>query len=244
MPLRGAADPPATPASAPAPTLAPAVPSVTGGYSLDCNSRYLWRGLTYSRNSVAQPSVWITHSNLTLSFWGNGALAQADGRAWNESDWTVSDTAPWGHATVEADFQSYTYPHQQNSPSTSEATLKLSLPLGSLRVFTTQNLDVMRYPGSYYAEAGISGERRFRANWSGDAAVTVGIGSARFNQTYLGLHRAALNMAGLELGLSHPLGALTVRPHITASSLLDRALRHQESKPDLVAFGFSVERDW
>ena len=238
MPLAAMAD------SDSAKKVSPAPPVLTGGYSMDYNSRYIWRGIAYSRKSVAQPSVWISHSNLTLSFWGNGALASTDGGAWNEFDWTVSDATSWGHTSIEADYEVYTYPYQHDSPSTGEATLKLSLPVGSLRVFTTQNFDVMRYPGSYYGEAGISGERRLTAGWNGDAAVTVGFGSARFNEVYLGRHQAALNMVGLDLGLAHSVGVFAIRPHITTTSLLDHTLRQQESQPDLVSFGLSIERDW
>ena len=47
---------------------------------VDFNSRYIWRGIAYSKGPVFQPAFSVTHSGFTVSIWSNMVLNNEPGR--------------------------------------------------------------------------------------------------------------------------------------------------------------------
>jgi hypothetical protein len=130
----------------------------------------------------------------------------------------------------------------QDCPPTGELAVKFSYPLrGSLAGFTTHTFDVVEYGGSYFGEAGVEYERALgpRASWA--SSIGVGWGSARFNQTYIGPDKGALNVAAFDLSLTYRLNeAAYLRTHIGFSSVLDRTLRRGLTDPDNLIVGVAA----
>ena len=171
-------------------------------------------------------------------------MTRADGREWNETDYTATYVCPWQTMTVEADIVRYAFQHQPGVPSTTEATGKISIPVGPWRLFTTQNVDIDRFPGAVYSEFGGARTWRISSAWSIDSTMTLGLGSAEFNAANLGVHKAAANAATLDMGVSLHTGSFTIRPHMTGATILDSTLRRSVDRPDNLDIGISVERDW
>jgi outer membrane scaffolding protein for murein synthesis (MipA/OmpV family) len=100
----------------------------------------------------------------------------------------------------------------------------------------------MRYKGSYFGDAGLSYEYGFNSNkLSLEVSVSLGWGSSKFNEVYLGLSKSALNVAGGSLSLTYyPINFLYIRPHVELSSIVDGDLRNQVDDPTTLNFGMAV----
>jgi len=217
-------------------------PKVTYGSEVDFNSQYVWRGIAYSDGAVMQPSVWVSAFDLTFSVWGNFVLnKEANQGEFNEVDLILSYTREWENITVEPTLQFYLYPNQEEAPATGELSLMLSYPVGFIRLFTDQTLDIIRYGGSYFGEAGLSYEHEFRSNLLLEASVHLGWSSSKFNEVYLELPKAAFSVAEGGLSLTYSLkGSLYFRPHIGITTLVDGDLRDQVDNPTLLVGGLAV----
>jgi hypothetical protein len=128
--------------------------------------------------------------------------------------------------------------------NTMEGSLKLSYPVGPLRIFTTQAFDVLAYRGSYFGEAGVEYERQVTKNTEFTISINSGWASAKFNDVYIGVNKSAFNYVGVGGSLTYYLGSrLYFRPHIEFSSITDRMLRQQSMPANIanfgIAFGFS-----
>ncbi len=221
-------------------------PPVTGGMEVDYVSRYMWRGQRWSRGPVLQPSGWISARDFTFSVWSNFVLGEElqQGK-FNEVDFYLSYAGHWGKLTIEPTFQHYVYPGQNHSPPTGEVALKLAYPLvGGTAFFATQTWDVLEYGGSYFLETGLEWEREVDARTTAEAAFTLGIGSGRFNEVYIGPHVTALNAVVFEAAVTHYLtDKLYIKPHLGISTILDGHLRDQLRGPDTVYAGILVGSD-
>lgn len=62
-------------------------PKVSGSAAVDVMSRYVWRGLTLSKQFVIQPSVGITYEGFGASLWSNYDTKASES---NETDYTLS----------------------------------------------------------------------------------------------------------------------------------------------------------
>ena len=215
------------------------------GSEVDFNSRYVWRGIAYSEGPVMQPSVWVTASGFTFSIWNNFVLTdeanQGDFHHLNEVDLSLSYSRERGKLAIEPSLQFYQYPKQEDSPSTGEASLLLSYPVGSITVFSSHTFDIVRYGGSYFGDAGLSYEHEFHSKLSMETSLSLGLGSSKFNEVYLGLPKSAFNVTSGALSFTYyPINFLYLRPHIELSVIVDGDLRNQVDDPTIVNVGLAV----
>jgi hypothetical protein len=218
-------------------------PIVTYGGELDFNSRYIWRGIPLSKGAVTQPSAWVSAFNFTFSVWGNFVLNnEANQGEFNEVDLILSYSREWKKITVEPLVQFYLYPNQKDAPATGEGSLKLSYPIiGPVSVFTSHTFDIVRYGGSYFGNAGLSYEHEFNSKLSLESSLSLGWGSSKFNDVYLGLSKSALNVAIYDLSLTYyPKKFVYIRPHVELSAIVDGELRNQLDDSTIVSGGLAV----
>jgi hypothetical protein len=222
------------------------LPRLTIGAETDVQSRYLWRGLAVSKDAVTQSSMWLSSSDFTFTVWGNFVLGREPQRGrFNEVDLSLSHSRQWGKLTVEPGVQYYSYPNVRQAPGTGEASLTLSYPAGPVSLFTTQALDVARYGGAYFGEAGASAEWQPGKRTTVESSVRLGWGSSKFNRVYAGRGRSALNVASADVAVTYQAGAqVYIRPHVTFSTLLDGGLRRRTRDDDLISFGVAVGREF
>ena len=126
------------------------------------------------------------------------------------------------------------------SRNTMEGSLKLTYPVGPLRIFTTHAFDLLAYRGSNFCEAGLEYEWQVTKNTEFKVSVRSGWASARFNDVYIGVDKSAFNYIGVEGSLTYYLGRrMYIRPHIEFSSITDRRLREQAPRGATVNFGIA-----
>jgi hypothetical protein len=220
------------------PGAALAAPAISGGAEMDYNSRYVWRGIPSSDRAVRQPSLWLDRSKLSLGLWANGEMGNG---LVNEADLTLSYAGSRRSLSMEPSLQFYFYPDQEDAPTTGELSLKLSHPVGSATLFTQQYLDLVEYRGAYFGELGFSKEWSCGPKASAEGEVRLGWGSSRFNASYLSTRKGAANYVAMDLGMKLALSRSSyLRPHIGASTILDRDLRRQTSRPSSVMVGAAM----
>jgi len=215
----------------------------TYGAEMDFNSGYVWRGLLLEEGRVGQPSAWISAFGFTLTGWSNVAMTNTSGGAGLRSGGlTLTYDRDWGKLKIETSLDAYMGRQSSDfeSRNTMEGSLKLSYPVGPLRVFTTHAFDVLAYRGSYFGDAGLEYVRPVTKNTELTISARSGWASAKFNDVYIGVNKSAFNFVGVEGSLTYYLGRrMYFRPHIEFSSITDRRLRGQLTPANIFNFGLA-----
>lgn len=221
-----------------------ALADVAFGLETDFNSRYVFRGIPYGRGPVNQSIAWTELAGFTVYGWGNLVLSpQPLQERLDEIDLGVSWAHQAGKLVLEPALDVYLYrgPPPFSVPSTGEASLKISHPVGPTRIFTKQIVDVGSYPGAYFGEAGVSSEHGLGRSVTVGAAVSVGWASERFNQAYFKVPKPALNLIAAEVALTWaPSDHVHLKPHLELTRIPDGELSSGLGSPHIVSFGLAV----
>ncbi len=216
------------------------------GLETDVSSRYLFRGVPFSREPVNQVTAWSSFSGISFYVFGNVLLQREPGQNdFNELDFGGSYSHELGRFTIEPGFDAYAFrvPTPKTPPNTVEGSLKASCRLGPLEAFTRQTVDLLFNRGAYYAEAGLFYERAFSSRASLEAALTFAWASARFNSGHVGVALGGWNHVGIQASLTYsPSGRFYLKPHFEIASFAAGPLGAYLEEPTVgsfgVAFGF------
>lgn len=220
-------------------------PNVTGGASTSFESRYLWYGLLYGGGAAQQSSMWVSTHGYTFSVWNNYVLANGENHGkTDEVDYSLSTSVDCNGITLEPGVAWWTYPNQADTPSTGVLTLALTRKVGVFSLRSTHTVDVSQHKGAYFADFTLSREWEPAAGLTLEASAGVGSGNRKFNETYIGPAKTAINNATIGLKADWVTNGVTVSPHAIWSSLVDGDIRDSVEKPSVVVYGISVERDW
>jgi MltA-interacting protein MipA len=215
----------------------------TYGAETDLNSGYVWRGLLLDEGPVMQPSAWISAFGFTLTAWSNVAMTSAsEGAGLNSGGLILTYERDWEKLKLQAALDTYMGRQSSDieSRNTMEGSLRLSYPVGPLRIFTTHAFDVLAYRGSYFGEAGLEYERQVTKNTELTISVRSGWASSKFNDVYIGVDKSAFNFVGAEGSLTYYFGPhMYFRPHIEFSSITDQRLRGQLAPASIITFGLA-----
>ncbi len=209
------------------------------------HSRYIWHGLAWSEGWVSQPTAWISHSGVTLTLFSNFDFNRSLTRdSYNELDIILSYEKTLGRLTLGQLINYYTYPHQKTAPETGELSTKLSYRISSFTIYTIQTFDYAKFRGGYFGELGMSFSRGLAPRLELEPVVSLGWGSKKFNEAYVGPSVNALEVAQVVLTLTwRPTMKLYLKPHIEFYSVIDSLIRNAVHEPDVLvgAVTFGVE---
>jgi len=215
--------------------------SVVGGAEIDTSSRFVWRGLALSNGPVVHPSAWVSASDVTATVWSNVMLAREQPRASVVS--SLGKDFTWDALSVTPSALVVAATHSDPQSSTAEASLALSLSLGSLRLVGDHALDVGGHPGAYFGTFGVAWQQT-DAPWTLGARVDLAFANAVFHHAFFGVDRAGPSSVAGEISLRAALeGDSYVLLHAQVSSVLSRRLRAAVDEPTLACAGvaFGVE---
>lgn len=213
---------------------------VNVGFEVDFNSRYVWRGIPWSEGAVMQVSSWIEKNGISFGIWTNTNLERRDGRHTNEIDFCLSRETTRGRLTLKPSFELFTYRYQEDAPSTGELALEISAPLGRFHLVTTHAVDVVKYRGAYFGTAGIVRSLELAPGTTFEASASLGWGSGKFNETYIGPRKWALNLISLELSATRYVsGNAYIRPHVSFTHVLDSDLRAALDDASILCIGLA-----
>jgi hypothetical protein len=217
----------------------------TYGAEMDFNSNYVWRGLLLDDGPVWQPSAWISGFGFTLTAWSNVAMTSASGGAGLKTGGLIlTYERNWEKLRIEAALDAYMGQPSMDieadieARNTMESSLKMSYPVGPLRIFTTHAFDVLAYRGAYFGEAGLEYQRQVTKNTEFTISTRSGWASSKFNDVYIGVNKSAFNFVGVGVSGAYYLGQrMYFRPHFEFSSITDGRLRGQLVPSNIVNFG-------
>ncbi len=218
------------------------------GLETDFNSRYVWRGIVLSDRPVLQPSAWISGFGFEFTAWRNINLTRTGENVHlHTTNLNLSYSRQWKKLRIEPSIDAYLNqpPEGFHDPNTMETSLKLSYPVGRLRVFTSHAFDVIAYRGSYFGEAGAAYEGRPTERVMPGVSITAGWASSTFNKTYIGFDKRAFNFVGAEASVTYYWrDHLYFRPHFEFSTTAARELREYLDFPTSANFGLAVGMDF
>ncbi|OGS36257.1 MAG: hypothetical protein A2293_12005 [Elusimicrobia bacterium RIFOXYB2_FULL_49_7] len=209
--------------------------TVTFGCDADFNSKYLWKGIVINDKPVIQPTLWVSALDLTLSVFGNFIQENEASRGkFNEFDFILGYSRQFMNFTVEPSFEFYTFPNQDESPDTGMGILRVSYPAGPVNIFISHAADLVNYAPAGFSEAGCCADYAINDAVSASAMVYLGAGSSKFNETYIGLAKDAVNLAGINFSVTYNAAKyFSIQPHVEIISVMDGDLRNQISDPEL-----------
>ncbi|MFH0947945.1 MAG: hypothetical protein V1833_03000 [Elusimicrobiota bacterium] len=216
------------------------------GIDADYNSKYVWRGIIYNDVPVIQPSVWFSLNDFTFSIWSNFIAGNEynQGKI-DETDFTLLYVYEWQKISFEPSINIYSYPNQEESPTTGESSLKISYPLGLINIYTEHSFDIMKCSGSYYAALGMELEHKISSRLSMNGSVSAGYGSSKFVDTYLDVSKTTLNTVIGSFSFTDELPLkFYIKPHLEINRILNNRLSKQVDKPTVVNVGIVVGKEF
>lgn len=177
------------------------------GLELDVSSRYLWRGFAWGDGAVVQPSAWLTHGALWVELWSN-AERDPDGSTFagwraTELDFTIGTETTWRGVTITPALAVYDYHDDEDSPTTAEVLVELSIPAGPVEVVSSHALDVDEYHGAYYGDLGVAFVRQLGEVAEARVTAYTGWASQEFTEVYGGVAVGGLFLLGVTAAVEH-----------------------------------------
>ncbi|MDD4003760.1 MAG: hypothetical protein PHW69_00980 [Elusimicrobiaceae bacterium] len=211
-------------------TVAPAEKIISCSAEMDVVSKYVWRGIPLSAKEAYQPSVNIAAYGFNANIWFNYSVEQPNFNKFSEADLNFFYEREWAGLVITPGYVQYAYPA---ALPYGEGYIKLSCPLGSVSVFTSQNISVLGTyaPGAYYGDAGLSYGRTTQSlDWK--ISSSLGWANGKFNAVnYVGgaggiYGQSAFNMIALDGSATfRPQESLYIRPHLAYYRTLSGGLR-------------------
>ena len=217
------------------------------GGEADFNSAYVWRGIVLDNRAAVQPAFWVSGYGFNFTAWNNLALSSRSGDSrLGASDLILTYTHRWNKLTLEPGLEAYLHPSSEEigDRKTMEGSLRLSFPVGPIRVFTRNTFDVLAYKSSYFGEAGVSYERFVAKPIEFALLLSSGWASSKFNDAYIGVNKAAFNLVAVQGSLTYNSKAVYIRPHFEFSRVADRQLREELASPTVLTFGLAIGIDF
>ena len=137
----------------------------------------------------------------------------------------------------------YVYPNVADSPTTGELQLHLTYNLKDFRFFTHQQMDIATYRFAYFGEYGAGYQYTIHPKLKFDTEASFGMGSAKFNEVYLGFSKTTASTFNYNIGFKYnPWKFLYLKPHFSTTALLNADERNALNKDVWVYGGLAFKR--
>jgi hypothetical protein len=214
------------------------------GAEASAQTRFLWRGVAWSRGPVLQPSAWGSAIGLTANAWCNVMLTQKGGAQPSAIAASIARDFAWRSLRIAPALHYYELPQARAPAKTAEASLDAELELDDFRLSTTHALDIANHPRAYFGTAGVAYEPEI-GPFAISVATDVAWASAAMNREYFRRDAWGLSLAEAALSARYDLtDEFYFVLHAEGSALVAPALRAAASEPALAAagatFGFEL----
>ena len=200
---------------------------ITGDFSVDYMSKYVWRGQVLSGESVMQVGAGVTMDKLSFNAWGNMNLTddkQNFGDEYNEFtefDYSVDFTDELTEGvSYSLGMIYYSFPSFNN---TMEAYAGLSFAT-MLNPTVTVYYDFDEV-NSTYVNFGVSESVEVADGVALECSASLGYGDNDYNESYWGTTRDSLNDFNVTIAMPIELGTWTLTPSVTYTTLAASELR-------------------
>ncbi len=158
---------------------------VSWGTDTDVAYRYLWRGISYNRGFLIQPSGWVAAGNFSASTWINYTLYDADKAVkQHEVDISAQYELAFEDMFFTPSVNVYCYPNAMHYPTTGELAVSAGTNFLAWEISTNQYVDFLEYLGAYYGEAGLAYTMAIKDDNEFSIGINLGWASRKFNEAY------------------------------------------------------------
>jgi hypothetical protein len=106
---------------------------------------------------------------------------------------------------------------------------------------TSHNIDFLNYKGAYYGIAGAGFENEIYKNMFFDCGASLGWANSKFNETYGGIDKNAINHLSCNIGFTYyPVDIIYTKLRFELSNLLDKDLRELNNAQPIINWGLSL----
>ncbi len=210
-------------------------------------SKYVWRGLICTDETVLQPSLDVSRKGFGINVWTSldATDINENDKEFNEIDLTLYYARTCKKFDTAIGYVNYTYPNTA-AAATSEFFVSVTMDLiGSPSL--TYFLDTEEIEGGYVSiggghsiPMGVNGPRP----WSIDLSANLGYGSKAYNVGYFGITDAGL--VDLLLSATAPIevdGHLSITPQVFYMMLMNDDIKDLPDTEDSVVF-FGLSASW
>jgi hypothetical protein len=214
------------------------------GVELAFRTGHADRGYLISDRPVIQPVMWVSGNGADFSAWGNFTLAETtEGAQPKILELELAREFTSGNIAIAPAARMWFY-HDPVSPYSTrslEGWLKLSYDVGPFRVFTSNSLDVLEYPGAYFVDLGIESAHELSDRVEIGGSFGAGWANARFNESWFGAPGSGLNRASAQGWLTAYLTPhFYLYPHFEYNHTLNPAVRAVHMRPTYLLVGLSL----
>lgn len=213
----------------------------------DILSRYVWKGLLFSRGAVWQPSFSVEVLGLGLNVWANMPMTGGI----NEGQFDEIDLSLYYHHMfknfyLRAWILGLLYPNENplslddGSPGM-QILLHISYHAGPVILFSDFSISIFNDPGALYWDVGLGHKRSLPLNFSMEFSGLISLANGTFNQAHIAPVGTKLNLFEFSLAFPwEPIIGFTVAPKMYVSTLLASSLRNAVGQPDVIWGGLSL----
>lgn len=205
-------------------------------------SRYLWRGLALSEGSVIQPSLSMSVGNLQCSVWSNIAFDHTtDLSQLNEVDLHVSTSREVGGFSLEPSLQLYTFPNQEEAPTTVELRMSVAREIGFFTFSLAHNVDILEYGGASFSEGTLALDNELVPGLAFGGMISLGFGPSFFTDVNYALPVQSVQILSGQVSCNYAIAEiLSIQPYAGFARILNEEVRSQVEEADFRTFGVIV----
>lgn len=190
---------------------------ITGNIEMNYIRHYIWRGILFGSNDVAQPELNLKWRKLSLSLAANlnynpAALPKeyyTKKVVYDEQDIEVGYSTSYKKLDIECKAMAYFYMNQIGSPSTAELYNKTAFNITEkFALFTENVVDMASYRGAYYNNTGICYSNSFGNGFGIEGTLYASAGNKKFNAAYFESGTGGFNLIGGSIEATKEIGSL------------------------------------
>lgn len=213
----------------------------------DIVNKFVWRGFSYSKNPVFQPSVTFGYKGASINVWSNMDFGDENGKkgTFNEFDYTLDYTCDINSFSLSSGVLHYSYPDNYGVPTTEIYIGAAADAPGNPEIFVYR--DVRDVNGTYIAIGG--GTTLPVAVFEIEFTAFLGLADKNHNNFYYNSDKSSLT--DFFIGAGIPLiiaGKLSVTPNISFTSVIDKDIRQSFDETGIdkenLLFGVNFSADF
>lgn len=208
--------------------------TLTGSFEMNYLRHYLWRGLVFGNNDVAQPMFEINYKDFTLGLAQNFNYQPKNvpkefytkNAFFDEQDVEISYSKKLGKFSTQFKAMAYFYFYQPQSPNTAEFYNWTGFDLyKGFSFFTENSIDFVSYKGAVYSNNGFLYELNLQDNLQIEWTAYAGFANSRFNLSYVGLKEGSLNLIGSHLEVTKNFDKFYVKLIVEKNQFMNNAIK-------------------
>jgi hypothetical protein len=179
--------------------------AITGTVEMNYLKHYIWRGMLFGSNDVAQPELNLKWKKFLFGLSSNinykpSALPKefyTKKVVYDEQDVEIGYATSYKKFDFECKAMAYFYINQINSPSTAELYNKTAFNINNkLSLFTENVIDIASYRGAYYNNTGVCYSTSLGNGFSAEGTLYASSGNRKFNNAYFESEDGGFNLIG------------------------------------------------